>query len=173
MKVKRILGQPLLPLAALTAMLALGACAVPAVASAADSPKDSAAIRQLFGDFTDAFNRHDAQAVAALCTGNVDFIVIGGEDVRGRAAVAGHLQPLFAGRLKSVDRTASVQEIRFLRPDVAIVVATYETRGVTMPNGTPAPAAEGVYDWVVVRRGEQWHIALWREANLPAQAPPP
>jgi uncharacterized protein (TIGR02246 family) len=165
-----------LPIGALTAALALGAALAPKAALAASaraaSAKDEGAVKQLFDDFRSALNSHDAHAVAALCTEDVDFIVIGGEDIRGRNAVIEHLQPLFNGRLKTMDRSAEVQEVRFLRPDVAIVVGNYESRGVTRPDGSAVPPAKGVYDWVVVRRAGQWRIALWHEANLPAPAPP-
>lgn len=159
-------------LAALAALLAPTAFA-PAAHAAEPRAHEEAVIRQLFAEFTAALNSHDAHAVAALCTDDVDFIVISGADLRGRDAVEQHLQPLFAGRLKSMNRSATLQEVRFLRPDVAVVIGSYESSGVAAPDGAAAPPTKGVYDWVVVRHDGRWHISLWREANLPAPTPRP
>ena len=140
------------------------ALAPPAQAAQA---RDEAGVRQLFADFHNAFNNHDAHAVAAFCAEDVDYIALTGEHVSGRATVEQHLQPLFAGRLKAMVRTASVQEVRFLHPDIAILVGSYESRGAISPTGAAIPPTKGIYDWVVVRRAGRWRIALFHEANLP------
>lgn len=134
---------------------------------ATPSQADSAAIKMLFDEFNNAFNNHDAHAVAMLFTDNADFITVQGAKSQGRAAIEEHLAPLFAGRLKTVHRDVTSPDILLLRPDVATIDSNYETTGIAGPNGTPAPATKGLYDWIVTKQNGHWLIAVWHESNLP------
>jgi uncharacterized protein (TIGR02246 family) len=135
---------------------------------------DTAAINKLFSAFNDAFNNHDAHAVAMMFTDDADLINVAGVTTQGRAAIEEHLVPLYAGRLKTVHREVTLRAIRFLRPDTATLVSDYVTTGVIGPNGTAAPAVKGVYDWIVIKQNGSWLITAWHEANLPPPpAPPP
>jgi uncharacterized protein (TIGR02246 family) len=165
-KLKIALGLP--AAAVLSILLALGA---PAHAAAANG--DESAVKKLFDDFRDAFNRHDAKAVAAYCSDDVDYIVVNGEDVKGRSEVEGHMTPLYNGRLKAVKREATVRSVRFVRPDVAIVIGDFQNSGAMTPSGDPAPAAKGIYDWVVSKHAGKWTIDVWHEEVPPAPAAPP
>jgi uncharacterized protein (TIGR02246 family) len=136
-------------------------------AKPADSHEaDSAAIKKLFADFNDAFNNHDAHAVAILFTDDADFITVGGAPFRGSAAIEQHLAPLFSGRAKTLHRDASLRDIHFLRPDTAIVSSDTETSGVMGPNGVAVPPVKGLYDWIVMKQNGRWLIAVWHESNL-------
>ena len=84
-------------------------------AKPADSQEaDSAAVKKLFNDFNEAFNNHDAHAVAALFTDDADFINTQAVTTHGKAEVEQHLAPLFAGRLKAVRRDVVLRDVRFL-----------------------------------------------------------
>jgi uncharacterized protein (TIGR02246 family) len=133
---------------------------------------DSAAIKKLFTDFNDAFNKHDAHASTMLFAEDADFINIQGATSHGRAEAEQHLAPLFAGRLKTIHRDVTLRNIRFLRPDTATVDSDFETSGLMGPNGA-VPATKGLYDWIVMKQNGRWLIAVWHESNLPAPAPTP
>jgi uncharacterized protein (TIGR02246 family) len=133
--------------------------------------EDSAAVKKLFNDFNDAFNNHDAHAVAMLFAEDADFINTQAVTTHGRAAVEEHLAPLFAGRLKAVHRDVSLRDIRFLRADTATVDSNYETSGIIGADGATVPPAKGLYDWIVMKQNGRWSIVVWHESNLPA--PPP
>lgn len=137
----------------------------------AEQSGNTAQVKAVFNQFNDAFNANDAHAAAMLCTGDADYIVVTGAMFHGSAQVEQHLGPLFAGRLKGIHRDVSLREIRFIRPDTAVVIADYVTSGLTSAAGTAVPPVKGVYDWIVIRRGGQWRISVWDEANLPAPAP--
>jgi uncharacterized protein (TIGR02246 family) len=137
----------------------------------AEEGVNSAQVKAVYDQFNEAFNANDAHAAAALCTADADYIVVTGAMFHGSAQVEQHLGPLFAGRLKGIHRDVSLREIRFIRPDTAVVIADYATSGLTSGAGAAAPPLKGVYDWIVIRRGGQWRISVWDEANLPAPAP--
>jgi uncharacterized protein (TIGR02246 family) len=127
---------------------------------------DSAAIKQLFSDFNNSLNKHDARAMAALFTNDADFITLGGTTQHGRAAIEQHMQTLFAGPLKAVHRDVTLRGIRFLSPDIAAIDSNFVTTGVVL-NGAEVPAAMGLYDWIVMKQHGHWMIAIWHESNLP------
>ena len=134
---------------------------------------DSAAIKKLFDDFNNAFNNHDVHALVMQFTDDSDFITSPGDKYHGKAAIEGHVGPLFAGRLKTMRRDATSPDIHFLRPDIATIDCTYEASGMTTPASAPVPPSKGYYDWIVTKQNGQWLIAVWHESNLPVpQAQP-
>lgn len=143
-------------------------------AKPADSQEaDFATIKELFANFNDAFNNHDAHAAAMQFTDDADFITIQGAATTGKAEIEQHLAPLFAGRLKMAHRDVVLRGIRFLRPDVATVDSDYEMSGLMGPNGAAIPPAKGLYDWIVTKQNGRWLIAVWHESNLPVAPAPP
>lgn len=160
---------------ALVASLTLPARgAEPPSGSAADTTKDSApdqtasvddaakeAIRQQLAAYVEAFNRHDAAAIAEYWT--TDGVSVNqntGEKVEGR----GPLEKEFARYFKEypdVFLVGTVDDIRFLRPDVAMV------DGKTSLTG----GAEGPIDAsfsVVLVNDEKWLIKSSSERETPA-----
>jgi uncharacterized protein (TIGR02246 family) len=138
-------------------------------AKAADgSEADSAAVKKLYADFNEAYNKHDAHAAAILFTTDADFINSGGVVTPGRAKVEEHFVMLFAGaRLKTAHRDATLRGIHFLRPDVATLIGDEEMTGMKETNGATATPVKGFYDWVVMKQDGRWLIALWHEAPSP------
>jgi uncharacterized protein (TIGR02246 family) len=134
---------------------------------------DSAAVKKLFNDFNDAFNKHDAHAAAMLFTEDTDFINTQAVTTKGRAGVEEHLAPLFSTRLKTVHREVTLRDIHFLNAETATVDSNYETSGIVTPEGAPVPPVKGFYDWIATKKNGPWLIAVWHESNLPPSAPPP
>jgi uncharacterized protein (TIGR02246 family) len=159
--------KAVLPVLLLVVVAAGATWARPADGSAADS----AAIKKLFGDFNDAFNKHDAHAASMQFTDDGDFITIQGATTTGKAEVEQHLAPLFADRLKAAHREVTLRGIKFLRPDVATIDSDYVMTGLAGPNGSSLPPNKGLYDWIVTKQNGKWLIAVWHESNLPV-APP-
>lgn len=135
---------------------------------------DSAAIKKLFADFNTAFNNHDAHTVATLFTADADFITVGGAAFHGSTGVEEHLSPLFSGRAKTVHREATLRDVRFLRPDTAVLGSDTVTTGIMGPDGTAIPPVKGLYNWIVMKQNGVWLITLWHESNptTPAGQPP-
>ena len=159
------------------ALAVLFILSLPLAATSAESADahaaDSTAVQKLFVDFNRLFNDHEAQAASKLFVDDADFIVVGGNTIHGAAQIEQHLQPLFAGRLKTVHREVVLRGIRFLRPDTATVDSDYVTSGIPGANGGEMPPVKGLYDWIVMKHNGQWRIVVWHESNLPVPAVPP
>lgn len=86
----------------------------------------TAPIHELLEDFVTAWNAGDAAAYADLFVEDADYITFFGHNMAGREAIeAGH-RALFEGPLKGsrLSPAGAGAKIRFLRPDVAVIVAT-------------------------------------------------
>ena len=90
----------------------------------APAPSDDSALRKLVADYMDARERIDPQAVEALFTPDADQLVSSGEWRKGRAEVVKGTQA--SSRAASGKRTITVESIRMLAADVALIDGRYE-----------------------------------------------
>jgi len=86
----------------------------------ANHAQDEAAIRKIVADGTDAWNRRDAKALAAGLTEDSDHIGANGGWTSGRFEIEKVLGVAHANSRENL--TSAVQKIRFLSPDVAVIV---------------------------------------------------
>ena len=75
-----------------------------AVAGFAQSASDDQAIRALMAQTTDAFNKHDAKAWAAVCTPDARLVTVRGESMNGLAAIEQGLASIFNTRGRNSSR---------------------------------------------------------------------
>src|SRR4030095_13531121 len=90
---------------------------------------DEAAIREVVSKYVDARERNDAKAVEALFTGDADQLVSSGEWRKGRDAVV--QGAMASSRSTGGKRTITVEQVRFLTPEVAIADGRYELTGLS------------------------------------------
>jgi len=128
---------------------------------------DEAAIRHVVERYSAAFNRHDAQAVAALYAPNADLTTMYGASQHGRPAIESLYAKLFSGILKEARRDATVKSVRMLSPRLAVMDANWEMSGITSPNGTPSPVHKGMFTWVMAKRSGEWYILVFHEFDFP------
>ena len=83
---------------------------------------DEQALRNIPQRLIDAWNVYDAKAFAAPFAENAVFIHIYGGQLDGRAAIEEGHRFIFDGVYKGSTNSATVREVRFLRPDVALVL---------------------------------------------------
>jgi uncharacterized protein (TIGR02246 family) len=97
----------------------------------------------------------DASAFAAWYADDAT-VILPGFYLRGKNDVDTSMAAAFAGPLRGSRRVHSVQSVRFLAPDAAIVV----TRSATVfPGEDEAPAERrDLATWVLTRRDFQWSV---------------
>jgi uncharacterized protein (TIGR02246 family) len=128
---------------------------------------DEAAIRQVVERYSDAFNHHDAQAVAALYAPDADFTNMYGGSQHGRPAIEKFYANLFSGRLKEAHRNDTVKSVRILGPGLAVMDAYWEMSRTTSANGKPSPVRKGMLTWVMAKRSDEWDILVFHEFDFP------
>jgi len=125
---------------------------------------DVAGIGSMMRSYLQAFNRHDAAALAAHWSPTGENLDLdSGESTNGRDAVHEVFSSLFeedAGATIDIDVTS----IRPLRDDVAVVDGVSR---ITFTDGTPSSSR---FSAVVVRQGGTWMLDTVRESSTPLQA---
>jgi uncharacterized protein (TIGR02246 family) len=115
-----------------------------------DAAADEAAIQQSVAEYVQAFNARNAAALAEKWTAGAVYIDRGtGEQVVGRAAIAGQFTELFKAQ-PELKLAVSVESIRFLSPSVAIEEGTAR---FWLPKGEPD---EVEYTAVHVKHDDRW-----------------
>jgi uncharacterized protein (TIGR02246 family) len=120
---------------------------------------DEASIRANVAAYEAAINKRDGAAVSALFAPDGDYIFFDGPRVVGRDAIKQSNEHGISSWPSTMHFTLEVTDIRFLRPDLAIVetLAHFSEGDMRSNRGTA----------VVIRRNGKWLIAALRV--FPAQ----
>lgn len=122
------------------------------------SGNDETAIRDIVARYVEAREKIDPKAVEALFTADADQLVSSGEWRKGREALV--QGTMASSRNNSGRRTITVESIRMLASNVAIVDGRYELAG--------AGETRKMWTTLIVKRTEKgWRIAAIRNM-LPA-----
>ena len=122
-------------------------------------PADDTAVRDLVKRYVAAREQSDAAAVAALFTADADQLVSSGEWRRGRDAVVKGV--LGSSKQTGGTRTITVETVRFVSADTALVDGRYEIVGGTYVDRRMWSS------FVMTRTAQGWRIAAIRNM-LPA-----
>ncbi len=122
---------------------------------------DPDAARDEIAAVVEAAVRHqsDPEPFLALHTADTVIVNIAGRRVLGRADLEAAMRGALASPLADVTTTVDIDDIRFLRPDVALVSCTkhvHDARAVPAEGLPPA----GALSYVVTDDGDGWRIAL-------------
>jgi uncharacterized protein (TIGR02246 family) len=147
----------------------LAVSAVLCIAAEKGTPEDEVAIRQVIADWKAAFNRHEVNpdAVAIAFSGDFDMVNPAGAYVKGKPDL--DLREAFKTFLKNARKIETVDRIRSIRPDVALVDGSYEFTGTELK-----PYPKGLQTWVLTRENGRWLMTALRMMIPPeaASAPP-
>ncbi len=125
-------------------------CCILPSAAAQEQVEDQAAIRRAVESYVNAFNRHDANSVAAHWSADAVYTSrVTGEQVTGRQAIEQLFESQFQ-EAKDAKLDVSVEAIQFVSPNVAV---EHGTANLLRPN---LPPEELQYTAVHVRRDGKW-----------------
>lgn len=160
-----------LPFFVAAPVLAIAVFAVPGATRAQSQPAtadaDSAAIKQVCGEFSESFSRHDAHGVAMTFAEDADFTNMTGRHSHGRQDIENWFAGLFRGNLKDSQRTDTVRSIRFFTPELAEVDADTVITGTHAPDGSEIPPRKGLMIVMMTKENGRWFIGTFHEAEYP------
>jgi uncharacterized protein (TIGR02246 family) len=139
---------------------------------AADQSTDETAIRALETRQQEAFNHHDAKALASLFTEDGDLVNVVGWWWKGRVEIEKKLTDAHVYVLKESTLTITGVDIRFLTPEFAVAHVRWTMTGARTPAGVPAQQ-QGIQTHLLQKRGGQWLIAAFQNTNSLPEMPFP
>jgi uncharacterized protein (TIGR02246 family) len=86
----------------------------------AQSPQDEQAIKAQLAIFYEGWNAHDVDKMVSVYADDIDHINTYGEWHKGKAEIREDIAKLHASG-RNVQKTYSVEKIRFLKPDIAVI----------------------------------------------------
>jgi uncharacterized protein (TIGR02246 family) len=152
---------------------AAGLLIFPTAVVARGGGTDEQAIRTVLNRFTEAWNRHDAKAFAAVFAEDADCTNWRGDSAKGRAGIEAMHAPSFGTIFKHSHQEHTDIKIRFIRPDVAAVDVRWKMTGQTDPQGNPRPEREGLLSFVMASKADQWQIVVMHNLDVSALPSPP
>ena len=111
--------------------------------------EDETAIRQVVADYAEAWNRHDPAGKVKDYSDDLDHVSVRGRWQQSRAELEQTYIDYHATIWKDVTYHPVVEKVRFLRPDVAVVIV----RGAFRSGDA---ADTGRATWVMTKEGDRW-----------------
>ena len=144
----------------LRALVAAGSLAI--LSQRAVAQDETAAVRKTAADFSAAWNRHDAKAMADMFVEDGDIINPFGRVAKGRAEVEKLFQDEHATVMKGTTFNLTKVEVRMLGAGTAVVDWEVELVGMHGPAGAALPPLKHHVAVVEVKKGDRWLAAAVR-----------
>ena len=122
---------------------------------------DETAMRESVKQMETGWNSKSGALFAKPFAEDADYVVINGSYIKGRAAIeAGH-QRIFDTIYKDTTLTLTVKQIRFLRPDVAVVHVSGQRVGPTKD-----VVNDAMITIVMTKEKQGWVIAAFQNTSV-------
>jgi uncharacterized protein (TIGR02246 family) len=133
---------------------------------------DEQSVRQVVVAYQEAWNKHDADVMAALFTDGIEWINIVGMWWRGLPNVKLAHRRIHETIFKNTPFQIDSCSVRFLTPEIAIAVVTLSIGGVVTPDGEQRPPGKDRLSLVMLRRDREWKISHGHNTPIDQKAQP-
>jgi uncharacterized protein (TIGR02246 family) len=124
---------------------------------------DEAAMREIVKQMETGWNTKSGATFAKAFAEDADYVIINGNYIKGRAVIESAHQQIFDTIYKDTTIALTVQQIRFLRPDVAVVHVKGQR---TSP--VKELAQEAMLTLFVTKEKQGWTIAAFQNTAVTA-----
>ena len=125
---------------------------------------DEAAVRESVKQLETGWNTKSGAVFAKPFAEDADYVVINGNYLKGRAAIESAHQRIFDTIYKDTNITLTVKQIRFLRPDVAVV----HVEGHRM-SSTKELSQDAMLTLMMTKEKQGWTIAAFQNTAVAAR----
>src|SRR5688500_20381529 len=122
---------------------------------------DEAAVREQVKQMETGWNSKSGADFAKPFAEDADYIVINGMHLKGRTAIAAGHQEIFDTIYKDTKVTLAIKQIRFLRPDVAVVHVNAHRAGPTKEL-----TADALLTLVTTKEKQGWTIVAFQNTQV-------
>lgn len=154
------------------ALAAFVACAL--YAPAQDSVRsnasagDEAAIRENVRQMEDGWNTKSGALFAKPFAADADYVIINGMQIKGRDIIDKGHQRLFETTFKNSILSLSVKQLRFLRPDIAVVHVAGHNK---IRQGEETREGDATITLVMTKDKGEWKIAAFQNTEVATEKP--
>ena len=124
---------------------------------------NEAALRENVKQLETGWNTKSGALFAKPFAEDADYVVINGMHIKGRTVIEKAHQQIFDTIYKDTTLTLNVQQIRFLRPDVAVVHVSGHR------DGPGAESHAGMLTLVMTKEKQGWTIAAFQNTAVTAK----
>ena len=122
---------------------------------------DEAALREHVKQLETGWNTKSGAAFAKPFADDADYVVINGMYIKGRATIESAHQRIFDTIFKDTTISLTVKQVRFLRPDVAVVHVNGFRQGVEK-----GVTDEAMITLVMTKEKGSWSIAAFQNTSV-------
>jgi uncharacterized protein (TIGR02246 family) len=137
--------------------------------SARAQKQDSITITKVIENFITAINQRDIKLFVSLFTEDADFYNWQGSYAHGRRQIEDFHVAAFktwATRWATIELKVISYSIRFLKPDIAVVIVNEKNTNMTSLDGKPLPDRLVDLVWVLTKENVGWLIKVNHTAML-------
>jgi uncharacterized protein (TIGR02246 family) len=124
--------------------------------------RDEADLSGLVHTFIEGWNAGSGESLARAFALDADFTNVMGLRAHGRDIIARGHDEILATVFRGTRLDATINQIRYLRPDVAVVDVTFSLRGADGQPFAMLPAGQSSAGFVATRESGTWAIAVFR-----------
>lgn len=128
------------------------------------SAADEAALRENVKALETGWNTKSGAVFAKPFAEDADYVIINGMYIKGRATIEAAHQRIFDTIYKDTTISLTVKQIRFLRPDVAVVHVEGHRNGPTQELNQGA-----MITFVMTKEKQGWTIAAFQNTAVAAR----
>lgn len=128
--------------------------------------KDLDVLKSLPVDWERYWNHHNVDSLGGMLREDVDFVNLAGVWLKGKTATIKLLKWFHQSTFKSSVWTTDSVEIRYVKPDLAILHIGWAISGDVDPDGTSRKPRHGLFTWVVIKEEGQWQLLALDNVNI-------
>jgi len=122
---------------------------------------DEDAIRQMVSEAVRRLNQGDVTAIRDFWDEKADYVGIGGQFIRGSQAIEDFFTRLL--RVGGGTETVTIEQVRFLSPELAIVDGSWTITGARDADGKELPPLQGRGCEIAQKKQRRWRFVATRE----------
>ncbi|HUZ73674.1 MAG TPA: SgcJ/EcaC family oxidoreductase [Stellaceae bacterium] len=127
---------------------------------------DRDAVAAVAGAFESAWNQHDMKALAALFAPDADFVNVVGMWWKNQEEIeAAHVHS-HSTFLRNSVLSGNVENVKFLRRDVAVAHVLWELKGQVEPDGSVGQPRHGIMLFVMACHSGRWLIQTAQNTDI-------
>lgn len=124
---------------------------------------DERIIRDMVTEAVRRLNAGDMTVIREFWDDDADYVSVGGQLIRGRSGLEAFLSQMLKSSDKRPTQVATIDQVRFLTPDVAIVDGQWTITGAHDASGKELPPLKGRGVEIARKTDNGWRFAATRE----------